>query len=85
MKKFYFLGASRQGQTLFNPIQPTVRERVYVMTRTQFGWSTSTWDGTRPWFSSNFIPKFYYVKRRFPITSKCRQIHKVLNIDEIKN
>jgi hypothetical protein len=33
----------------------------------------------------NSPPKFYYVKRRFPITSKCRQMHGVLNVDEIKN
>jgi hypothetical protein len=32
-----------------------------------------------------FSPKFYYAKRRFPITSKCRQMHGVLNVDEIKN
>jgi hypothetical protein len=27
----------------------------------------------------------YYAKRRFSITSKCQQMHEVLNIDEIKN
>jgi hypothetical protein len=32
-----------------------------------------------------FSPKFYYAKRRFSITSKCRQMHGVLNVDEIKN
>jgi hypothetical protein len=32
-----------------------------------------------------FSPKFHYAKRRFPITSKCRQIHGVLNVDEIIN
>jgi hypothetical protein len=32
-----------------------------------------------------FSPKFYYVKRRFSITSKCRQMHGLLNVDEIKN
>jgi hypothetical protein len=31
------------------------------------------------------LPKFYYAKKRFPVTSKCRQIHEVLNVDEIKN
>jgi hypothetical protein len=31
------------------------------------------------------LPKFHYAKRRFPVTSKCRQMHGVLNIDEIKN
>jgi hypothetical protein len=30
-------------------------------------------------------PKFHYVKRRFLITSKCRYIYGVLNLDEIKN
>jgi hypothetical protein len=30
-------------------------------------------------------PKFYYAKRRFPVTSKYRHIYGVLNIDEIKN
>jgi hypothetical protein len=33
----------------------------------------------------NFSPQLHYAKRRFPITSKCRQMHGVLNIDEIKN
>jgi hypothetical protein len=32
-----------------------------------------------------FTSKFYYAKRRFPITSKCRHIYGVLNVDEIKN
>jgi hypothetical protein len=32
-----------------------------------------------------FSPKFYYAKRRFSVTSKCRQMHGVLNVDEIKN
>jgi hypothetical protein len=36
-------------------------------------------------FSSNSSPKFHYVKRRFLITSKYRQMHGVLNVDEIKN
>jgi hypothetical protein len=30
-------------------------------------------------------PKFHYAKRRFSITSKCRHIYGVLNVDEIKN
>jgi hypothetical protein len=30
------------------------------------------------------FPKFYYAKRRFLIILKCRQIHGVLNVDEIK-
>jgi hypothetical protein len=32
-----------------------------------------------------FSPKFYYAKRIFPVTSKCRHMHGVLNVDEIKN
>jgi hypothetical protein len=31
------------------------------------------------------LPKFHYTKRKFSITSKCRQMHGVLNVDEIKN
>jgi hypothetical protein len=31
------------------------------------------------------LPKFYYKKRRFSVTSKCWQMHGVQNIDEIKN
>jgi hypothetical protein len=40
-----------------------------------------------PWpgLDTQIYPKFHYVKRRFPITSKCRYIYGVLNIDEIKN
>jgi hypothetical protein len=30
------------------------------------------------------LPKFHYAKRRFSVTLKCRQMHGVLNIDEIK-
>jgi hypothetical protein len=32
-----------------------------------------------------FSPKFHYIKRRFSVTSKCRHIYEILNIDEIKN
>jgi hypothetical protein len=32
-----------------------------------------------------YFPKFYYVKKRFTITSKYRHMHGVLNVDEIKN
>jgi hypothetical protein len=32
-----------------------------------------------------YFPKFYYAKRRFSITSKCRHMDEVLNVDEIKN
>jgi hypothetical protein len=38
-----------------------------------------------PCLVPQFSLKFYYVKRRFPVTSKCRQMHGVLNVDEIKN
>jgi hypothetical protein len=38
-----------------------------------------------PCLVPKFFPKFHYAKRRFSITSKCRQMHGVLNIDEIKN
>jgi hypothetical protein len=34
---------------------------------------------------ANFSLKFYCIKRRFPVISKYRHIHGVLNIDEIKN
>jgi hypothetical protein len=33
----------------------------------------------------NSPPKIHYAKRRFPITSKYRYMHGVLNVDEIKN
>jgi hypothetical protein len=33
----------------------------------------------------NFSPKFHYAKRRFPVTSKYRHMHGVLNVDKIKN
>jgi hypothetical protein len=36
-------------------------------------------------FSSQFLSKFHYAKKRFSIISKYRQMHKVLNINEIKN
>jgi hypothetical protein len=32
-----------------------------------------------------YFPKFHYAKRRFFITSKCRHMYGVLNVDEIKN
>jgi hypothetical protein len=38
-----------------------------------------------PGLVPQFSPKFHYVKRRFPVASKCRQMHEVLNVDEIKN
>jgi hypothetical protein len=39
----------------------------------------------RPCLVPQIHPKFYYAKRRFPITSKYRHMHGVLNVDEIKN
>jgi hypothetical protein len=38
-----------------------------------------------PCLDPKLHPKFHYAKRRFPITSKCRHIYGVLNVDEIKN
>jgi hypothetical protein len=38
-----------------------------------------------PRLDAKFFCKFYYAKRRFSITSKCRHMHEVLNVDEIKN
>jgi hypothetical protein len=38
-----------------------------------------------PCLVPQFSPKFHYAKRRFSVTSKCRQMHGVLNVDEIKN
>jgi hypothetical protein len=39
----------------------------------------------RACLDDKFSPKFHYAKRRFPITSKYRYMHEVLNVDEIKN
>jgi hypothetical protein len=44
----------------------------------------SVWDFALVYFLK-FTPKFHYAKRRFPITSKCRHMYGVLNVDEIKN
>jgi hypothetical protein len=38
-----------------------------------------------PCLDANFFPKFYYAKRRFSVTSKCRHMYRLLNVDEIKN
>jgi hypothetical protein len=38
-----------------------------------------------PCLDSQIHSKFYYVKRRFSVTSKYRHIYGVLNIDKIKN
>jgi hypothetical protein len=40
---------------------------------------------SRPCLVSQIHFKLYYAKRRFLITSKCRHMHEVLNVDEIKN
>ena len=37
----------------------------------------------RPCLDQKISPKFYY-KKKFPITLKCRHMHGVLNVDEIK-
>jgi hypothetical protein len=39
----------------------------------------------RPCLVLKFTSKFYYVKRRFLITSKYRHMYGVLNVDKIKN
>jgi hypothetical protein len=39
----------------------------------------------KPLFSFPILPKFHYAKKKFPVTLKCRQMHGVLNVDEIKN
>jgi hypothetical protein len=41
--------------------------------------------GDRPCLDPKFSLKFYYAKKKFFITSKCRHMHGVLNVDEIKN
>jgi hypothetical protein len=42
-------------------------------------------EGLSACLDSKYFSKFHYAKRRFPITSKYRHMHGVLNIDEIKN
>jgi hypothetical protein len=53
------------------------------------GWmgchSTSESFQPRPCLDAKCSPKFHYIKRRFLITSKCRHMHGILNVDEIKN
>jgi hypothetical protein len=39
----------------------------------------------KPCLDAKFSLKFHYAKKRFPITSKCRHMNGVLNVDEIKN
>jgi hypothetical protein len=36
-----------------------------------------------PCLDAKYFLKFYYAKRRFPVTSKCRHMYGVLNVDEI--
>jgi hypothetical protein len=38
-----------------------------------------------PCLDAKFSPKFHYAKRKFFITSKYRHMHRILNVDEIKN
>jgi hypothetical protein len=38
-----------------------------------------------PCLDTRFRLKFYYAKKRFSVTSKCRHMHEVSNVDEIKN
>jgi hypothetical protein len=38
-----------------------------------------------PCLDPKYFPKLHYVKRRFSITSKCRHMYGVVNVDEIKN
>jgi hypothetical protein len=38
-----------------------------------------------PCLDAKFSLKFHYAKKRFSIISKCRHMHRVLNVDEIKN
>jgi hypothetical protein len=45
----------------------------------------SIWYWPWPCLDAKFSPKFHYAKRRFPVTSKCRHMYGVLNVDEIKN
>jgi hypothetical protein len=45
------------------------------------GPSSTIWPCLFPQFSF----KFHYTKRRFFVTLKCRQMHGVINVDEIKN
>jgi hypothetical protein len=40
---------------------------------------------SRARLDAKFHPKFHYTKKNFPVTLKCRHMHGVLNIDEIKN
>jgi hypothetical protein len=54
-----------------------------------FAFALTTGVGRRsqpgPCLDPKYFPKFYYAKRRFFITSKCWHMHRVLNVDEIKN
>jgi hypothetical protein len=39
----------------------------------------------RPCLDAKFQPQISMCKKKIPITSKCRHMHGVLNVDEIKN
>jgi hypothetical protein len=53
--------------------------------RARLGTALKEFGIPRPCLDPKFPPKFHYAKRRFSITSKCRHMHGVLNVDEIKN
>jgi hypothetical protein len=42
-------------------------------------------NGWGPGLDPKFHPQILLCKKKIPITSKCRHMHVVLNIDEIKN
>jgi hypothetical protein len=68
--------------------RPTIYNAVYAHERgieLNDGMSTPQSQPRRALFSFPILPKFYYAKRRFFVTSKYRQMHGVLNVDEIKN
>jgi hypothetical protein len=47
--------------------------------------SGCSWHWVGGCLDPKYFTKFHYTKRRFPVTSKCRHIYGVLNVDEIKN
>jgi hypothetical protein len=69
------------NERCYSNFSPTFRE-VNTPSVTNGGCVLAT---TRACLDPKYFPKFHYAKRRFPITSKCRHIYEVLNVDEIKN
>jgi hypothetical protein len=63
---------------------PTARPRPHAMHATAKVVGTFALEG-RACLDPKYFLKFHYVKRRFLVTSKCRHMHGVLNVDEIKN